>query len=154
MNKNIVYLDMLLLANLISLNHCLDKKYMNNRRFFPIKQFFQFNFVGILNAIVSYSVFIFSLNYFNYIISLLVSHLIGVANSYIWNKNWTFKENKSGANEFLKFNLVYVVVFVVNVVSLSFLVEALKFNPVMGQLIVLPIIAIISFIGHKHWSFN
>ena len=127
---------------------------MNRIKIFPIKQFFQFNFVGILNAIVSYSVFIFSLNYYNYLISLLISHLIGVAHSYIWNKYWTFKKTKSGTNEFLKFNLVYVVVFVVNVISLSFLVEILKFNPVIGQLIVLPIIAIISFIGHKYWSFN
>ena len=127
---------------------------MNRTKIFPIKQFFQFNFVGILNAIVSYSVFIFSLNYYNYLISLLISHLIGVAHSYIWNKYWTFKKTKSGTNEFLKFNLVYVVVFVVNVISLSFLVEILKFNPVIGQLIVLPIIAIISFIGHKYWSFN
>ena len=127
---------------------------MHNIRFFPIKQFFQFNFVGILNTVLSYCVFIFFLNYFNYVISLLISHLIGVAHSYIWNKYWTFKKANSGTNVFLKFNLVYVVVFVANVASLSFLVEILKFNPVIGQLMVLPVIAIISFIGHKYWSFN
>ena len=127
---------------------------MRNIRVFPIKQLLKFNFVGILNAIVSYCVFIFFLDYFNYIISLFISHLFGVTHSYIWNRHWTFKKTKSKVNEFLKFNSVYVIVFVVNAVSLIFLVDTLKLNPGIGQLMVLPVISIISFVGHKYWSFN
>lgn len=153
MNKNIVDSNILFLPKWPH-STCLDWRYMHDISFFSIKQFFKFNFVGILNAIVSYSIFIFCLDYFTYMISLFISHLIGVAHSYVWNRNWTFKKTKSKFNEFLRFNSVYVIVFIVNAISLTILVDALEFDPRIGQLIVLPIISVISFIGHKYWSFN
>ena len=56
-----------------------------------ISQFFKFSLVGILNAIVSYGTFLFLLNDLNYMISLIISHFVGVTNSYIWNKYWVQK---------------------------------------------------------------
>ena len=119
-----------------------------------IKQLSKFGFVGILNAIVSYSVFFILLVWFNYLVSLLIAHIVGVMNSYVWNKYWTFKTEKIQIKEFIKFNFVYVIVFVVNAIFLVFLVETLKFNPKIGQLLIIPITTIISFTGHKYWSFN
>jgi len=120
----------------------------------PIKQLSKFGFVGILNAIVSYSAFFIFLTWFNYMLSLIISHIIGVSHSYVWNKYWTFKSDGFQINEFIKFNSVYVIVFVVNAIALFFLVGTLKFNPRIAQLFVLPVITIISFTGHKYWSFR
>lgn len=124
------------------------------RKSLLIKQISKFSFVGILNTIVGYAAFLFFLSYANYIISLIISHLIGVMHSYVWNKYWTFKTNKIQMKEFMKFYSVYAIIFVVNAIILIFLVDILKFNPEIGQLIVLPIITIISFTGHKYWSFK
>lgn len=119
-----------------------------------IKQLSKFGFVGILNAIVSYSVFFILLTWINYMVSLLIAHIIGVINSYVWNKYWTFKTEKIQLKEFVKFNFVYVVVFVVNALFLVFLVETLEINPKIGQLLIIPITTMISFTGHKYWSFT
>ena len=119
-----------------------------------IRQFFKFSLVGILNAIVSYGTFLFLLNDLNYMISLIISHFVGVSNSYIWNKYWTFRTETNHIKEFLKFNSVYGIVLLVNAVSLFYLVNRLNFDPRIGQLILLPIVTIISFSGHKYWSFN
>ena len=120
----------------------------------PIIQLSKFSFVGVLNTIVGYGAFFILLTWYNYLLSLIISHIIGVTHSYVWNKYWTFKSDGIQINEFIKFNSVYVIVFVVNAITLIFLVDTLKFNPKIGQLFVLPIITIISFVGHKYWSFK
>jgi putative flippase GtrA len=119
-----------------------------------IKQLSKFGFVGILNTIVGYGAFFIFLTWFNYLVSLIISHIIGVTHSYVWNKYWTFKSDGTQIKEFVKFNSVYVIVFVVNAIFLIFLVDTLNFNPRIAQLFVLPIITIISFTGHKYWSFS
>ena len=120
----------------------------------PIIQLSKFSFVGILNTIVGYGAFFIFLTWFNYMVSLIIAHIIGVTHSYVWNKYWTFKSDGIQIKEFVKFNSVYVIVFVVNAIFLIFLVDTLNFNPKIGQLLVLPIITIISFTGHKYWSFS
>ena len=119
-----------------------------------IKQLFKFSFVGVLNTIVGYGAFWILLTWCNYMVSLVIAHIIGVTHSYIWNKYWTFKTKKIEIKEFVKFNSVYLIVFADNAIFLFFLVDTLKFNPRIGQLLALPLITIISFTGHKYWSFT
>jgi len=117
-------------------------------------QLSKFGTVGILNTLVGYGAFFILLNYTNYMISLVVSHIIGVSHSYIWNKYWIFESNKILLKEFLKFNMVYVAVFFANALVLIIFVNFLGLDPRIGQLIALPIVTMISFTGHKHWSFK
>jgi putative flippase GtrA len=117
-------------------------------------QLSKFGLVGVLNTLVGYGAFFILLNYTNYMISLVISHILGVTHSYIWNKYWIFKSNKISLNEFLKFNSVYVGVFVTNALVLVYFVNALNLDPRIGQLIALPIVTMISFAGHKYWSFR
>ncbi len=127
---------------------------LNEHNSFALKQFSKFSLIGILNTVVGYGSFIILLNFSNYILALIISHMIGVTHSYLWNKFWTFKSNKNPVNEFVKFNSIYLVVFVINAITLIFLVSGLNFDPRIGQLIALPIITLISFTGHKYWSFK
>ena len=121
-------------------------------------QLSKFGFVGMLNTIIGYGSFILLLNYTNYIIALVIAHLIGVTHSFIWNKYWIFKSKSTGitANlcEFAKFNSIYAGVFLTNAIVLIISVSILNMDPRISQLIALPIITIISFAGHKYWSFS
>jgi putative flippase GtrA len=56
--------------------------------------------------------------------------------------------------EFIKFNVVYIIVFLVNAASLFVCVDIINVNPVFAQLLLLPVITIISFSGQKLWTFN
>lgn len=114
----------------------------------------KFVLVGVLNTIVGYSAFYILSYFYYYLIALIVSHFIGVTHSYLWNKYWTFRTQKNQLAEFIRFNMVYLVVLIANILILGFLVDVLKFNPRIGQLIVLPITTMISYFGHKYWSFG
>jgi putative flippase GtrA len=98
----------------------------------------KFILVGLINTAVGYGAF-FILSYFlYYLVALVVSHFIGVINSYIWNKYWTFKMRRQSAKEFIKFNLVYLLVLLANIAVLYIMVNDLMINPRIGQIVVLP----------------
>lgn len=121
---------------------------------FILKQLAKFSLVGILNTIIGYGSFIIFLDYYNYMWALIISHIIGVTHSYLWNKFWTFKSDKNPKSEFLKFYSIYFIALIINALMLVLWVNILNFDPRMGQLIALPIITITCFTGHKYWSFN
>ena len=121
-------------------------------------QLSKFGFVGVLNTIIGYGSFILFLNYTNYMVALIISHLIGVTHSFIWNKYWIFKSSgvgiSAGIYEFAKFNSVYAGVFLTNAIILIISVNILNIDPRISLLIALPLITIISFMGQKYWSFG
>jgi putative flippase GtrA len=117
-------------------------------------QIIKFCGIGLLNAIVSYGAFFLLVNYLYYLFALLIAHIIGVINSFLWNKYWVFKTKKFNLWEFIKFNLIYAVVFIVNAVSLFVGVDIINMDPILAQLLLLPIITGVSFFGQKLWTFK
>lgn len=119
------------------------------------KQIYRFVAVGILNTIVGVGAYfiLLDLNIY-YLFSALISHIIGVTNSFIWNKKWTFKSKGNLRKESLKFTSVYGVTFVINLVLLVLFVEKFRFNPKIAGVFALGICALISYFGHKYWSFR
>ncbi len=53
-------------------------------------QIAKFCIVGILNTVVGYGAFFILVNYFYYLLALLIAHIIGVIHSFFWNKYWIF----------------------------------------------------------------
>lgn len=119
------------------------------------KQISRFIFVGILNTIVGYGAYFIFLHFnIYYVQALFIAYMIGIIHSYIWNKKWTFKSKENVKREILKFVLVYGITLLINLFLLAFFVEKLKFNPKIGQVFALGIVTMISFVGHKYWSFR
>lgn len=119
-----------------------------------IAQISRFTLVGILNTFIGFGTFIIFLGSFNYLYSLILSHIVGVANSYVWNKYWTFGSKRVYVDEFIKFYFIYFILLLFNAIGLVFLVQIIKLDPKISQLIILPIITLISFTSHRNWSFN
>ena len=119
-----------------------------------LKQIFKFCGVGVLNTIVGYCAFFLLVNYMNYLLALLIAHIIGVLHSFLWNKYWIFKSRRFRFLEFIKFNVIYAMVFIVNAIALFMCVEIIQVNPRLAQLLLLPVITLISFFGQKLWTFN
>lgn len=117
-------------------------------------QIIKFCLVGILNTIVGYGAFFILVNYLYYLLALLIAHIIGVIHSFLWNKFWIFKTKKFNLDEFIKFNVVYVIVFLANAVALYVCVDLISVDPKVAQLILLPLITAISFFGQKLWTFK
>jgi putative flippase GtrA len=117
-------------------------------------QVIRFCAVGVLNTIVGYGTFFILVNYLYYLVALLIAHIIGVIHSFLWNKFWIFRTKKVTLVEFIKFFVIYIIVFVVNAVALFVCVDVISVDPKLAQLILLPVITGISFFGQKLWTFK
>jgi putative flippase GtrA len=115
---------------------------------------FKFICVGLLNTVIGYGAFFILLSSLNYLVALVVAHFIGVTNSYLWNKYWTFQVKNFRPAELVKFNIVYLLALGANMLMLYIAVELLAIDPRLGQLIVLPLVTLLSYFGHKYWSFH
>lgn len=119
-------------------------------------QAIRFLIVGVLNTIFGYTIYFICLKFFhlNYIISLLFAHILGVIHSYYWNSKWIFKKGHYNYKNLLKFSGVYVVSFMINLLVLYIMVNYLKMSPLLSQVFALFLTTLISFFGHKFWSFS
>lgn len=119
-----------------------------------VKQLYRFLCVGVINTIIGYGTYFIALIYINYIVALLVSHVVGVLTSFAGNKLWTFDTNKNVIIEFAKFESTYLVSLSINMALLYIAVDIMRFDPRIVQLVLLPLITVLTFVGHKYWSFG
>ena len=103
-------------------------------RWFPVMiQFVKFGITGGLNALIYLGVLNLLISatgiaagiYYSVFVS--AAFIVSVMNSYVWNKYWVFKasESAAGGGEFVKFFLVNLVGFGINVGAASFVVNVL-----------------------------
>ena len=115
----------------------------------------RFLFVGGLNTIVGYGTYAI-LIYFNinFYIANAISTIIGVFHSYLWNRYFTFKSKDKALNEIIRFISVYIVSFLLSNIILYIFVSKFGINKYLGGLINLAITTLISWFGHKYFSFR
>lgn len=115
----------------------------------------KFIFVGGLNTAIGYGVFAGSvLLGVHYVASSVIGHIVGVTNSYFWNKYFTFRAPGKSFREVLRFIGVYTVHYAIGLTGLVLLVEILKLHPLVGQALVLIVTTLVSFFGHKYFTFG
>lgn len=115
----------------------------------------RFLIVGIMNTAVgygSYALFIFLHMPLN--LAYVLSTVIGVANSYILNKFFTFRSKKKSFWELVRFILVYTVSFFIGYIFLPFLVNDLHMNKYLAGICNIFVTTVISFFGHRFFSFR
>lgn len=121
-------------------------------------QFFKYGIVGLLNFILTISLFYYLLKviHLNYHISFTVIWIISILFTYIINFLWVFKpEDKiEFKKRFPKYFLVYFSSYLVNILLLNYLVSNLSFDPFYIQFFIIPIVMLINFLGFKYWSLN
>lgn len=131
------------------------KKINNLIKYYLEKRFIRFLLVGGINTIVGYGTFaIFIYFNYHYYFSYIMSYVIGIANSYIWNKLFTFKSKNKSYRELLRFISVYLISFVIGSIFLYTAVDMLKINEYVAGLINLIFVTLISWIGHNKFSFK
>lgn len=118
-------------------------------------QFFRFSVIGVMNTVVGYGAY-YLLLYLNvnYMLAAAISTVIGILNSFLWNKVWVFRATGSSLAEVIKFSAVYIGGLVINLLFLPVLVEGLHIDPRIAQLFFLLILPFLTFFGLKYWSFK
>ncbi|HEX3010207.1 MAG TPA: GtrA family protein [Bacteroidales bacterium] len=118
-------------------------------------QFIKFNAVGALNTGITYLVFsgVFFISG-SKLYGLIADYLVGIFFSFFANKHFTFRvDGKSLGNQLLRMIGSYVIVFAINFLLLSVLTSYLAVNTYIAQVVVLVVIAVLSFFVQRCFVF-
>ena len=120
-----------------------------------LRQFLKFVIVGIINTVIFYSIYYIMLQQgVSYVVALTVGTLVGIINSYILNKFFTFKSRKASASETVKFFVISCVQYLLNLLIIHVCVNFMGISPELAGLIAISISVFVSYFGHKFWSFR
>ena len=116
-------------------------------------QFVTYNLVGIVNTLLGFSI-IFSLMFsgLSATLSNFIGYAIGAVLSYYLNRKYTFKSTTNVKAEALKFFAVLFVAYILNFITLQWLLEFL--NPYFAQLISAVVYTLSSFLLAKFMVFK
>lgn len=116
--------------------------------------------VGGVNTVLGYVIyavlaqFVFDQVALGYLIALIVSYAISITLAFVLYRRFVFVVKGNVLVDFVRFVGVYAVSIGANAVALPLLVEFLGFHPLLAQAIVLVVTTLISFVGHKYFSFR
>jgi len=116
--------------------------------------------VGATNTFVGYVLFsaftlwVFHDVYLGYLLSLALSYIIGITLAFVLYRLFVFKVSGHVLRDFGRFVSVYLVAIAINAAALPLLVEAVRVPPLLAQLVILVATTLLSFFGHKKFSFR
>ena len=120
-----------------------------------VRQFIRFVLVGLLNTVIFYGIYVLLLQVgYSYAFSLLIGTIIGIVNSYVWNKFFTFRKKLKSIWETVKFFIVYGVQYLSNLLIIHTCVTVLGISAELAGLVAICFGVFISFFGHKYWTFR
>ena len=121
----------------------------------------RFLFVGGINTVVGYGLFValdLSVGHWlGYLGCLYLSYVLGVTSAFFLHRRITFRAQAAEGSQwlaFLRFSSVYVVTLVINTMGLPLLVELAHLSPIGAQAIMVVVATLISYVGHKYFSFR
>ncbi len=89
-----------------------------------------------------------------YMVSLVAAHLAAVLSAFILSRTLVFPVRGHVLRDLFRFWLVYLTGFAINLVLLPFAVEVLRLAPIPAQLAIVPVTAVISYVGQKYFAFR
>lgn len=119
-------------------------------------QLFKFLLVGILNTALQYVVFValYSGAGVNYLAASVAGYCVGMVNSYLLNRRWTFASaNTRVLGEAAKFLAVNAVALAANTAVLFLLVTMLGVRPQLAQLWAIAGSIAVNFCLNRYWTF-
>ncbi|CAN7188056.1 GtrA family protein [Rossellomorea sp. LjRoot5] len=120
-----------------------------------MKMFLKFGTVGFFNTLItlgSYTLFVYI--GINYLVANVLGYLLGVLNSYYWNKNWVFQDRTGKAGVFVKFFAVNLLTLGFNTLALFILVHQLGLHPVLANVFAVGCGLGLNYILNYKWTFN
>jgi putative flippase GtrA len=114
--------------------------------------------VGMVNTVVAYALFLAfeAMLGGRYLVSLLLAYLLATMLAFALHRRITFRVRARGGMvlDFVRFESVYVVMFVVNAAALALLVDVVEWPSWLAQAVTTVAITIMSYLSHKFFSFR
>jgi putative flippase GtrA len=126
---------------------------------------FKYGIVGILNTLLTaFSIWIMMLllgyskeeNVPAFVISIsnITGYVIGLINSFIWNRNWTFKSQAAWKKEFGKFILAFIICYIPQLLLVNVLNNYSDISAYFCQLTGIVFFTVTNFLCNKYYIFK
>jgi len=119
-------------------------------------QLAKFFTVGGSGYVVNLSIYTLALDLlgFDYYVAATVSFVVSAANNYLWNRAWTFRDQRGHFGyQGLRFFVVSTMAWAANIGFLSLLIT-FGLGEIVAQALAIVLVTPINFIGNKLWSFR
>ena len=120
-------------------------------------QLIRFLLVGVVNTAIQYVVFVvlYEVTGINYLLASIAGYCLGVLNSYLLNRRWTFASaNAQILPEAIRFTTVNLLALGANTGLLFVLVSTQGVRPRIAQLWAITASVGVNFILNKTWTFR
>lgn len=123
------------------------------------KSYWRFAIVGCSNTAVDFIVFTVLREFFqvNYLWCQVAGFILGIVNSFVLNKTWTFESQTSKLQtslQFSKFIGVNGISLVVSLLGLKLLSGLWQIDVYMAKVIVTGVAMTINYLGYRFWVFE
>ncbi|MCV7196617.1 GtrA family protein [Mycobacterium angelicum] len=121
--------------------------------------------VGVINTIVGFALFIACSVTVGHVVdhrfgkvagslvTLGIAHILAVLSAFVLHRRFVFHVRGHVLRDLMRFWSVYLTALAINAVLLPVLVE-LGMNRVVGQAIIVAATTLLSYFGHRHFSFR
>ena len=114
-----------------------------------VKQAIKYGIVGVSNTVITAVVIWIMMKLFG------CSDVAGVLNSFIWNKQWTFRSSAGWIGSAVRFGVVFGVCYLLQLGLLVYVLNSyLSIDPYYNQLIAMAFYTVINFIMNKFYTFK
>lgn len=112
--------------------------------------------VGVGNTLIDFLVFfILTSLHVQYLLAQGISYLAGMINSYIWNRNWTFKaKEKANIQEMLRFLAINLAAYVATLLFLYVFQQKFAWPLAVSKIAATLGGMAITFMGSRLWVFK
>lgn len=121
-----------------------------------ITQFIKFGVVGIFNTIITAIVIwlLLDIAHLNDFISNLSGYIVGLINSFIWNRCWTFASKSKIGYSAIKFLVSFLFCYVIQWGIVLLLTNISDINTYYCHLFGMVIYTIMNFLINKYYTFK
>ncbi|MDL2244001.1 GtrA family protein [Parabacteroides sp. OttesenSCG-928-J18] len=121
-----------------------------------IKQALKYGVVGVSNTLITAVVIWVMMKVFGIsdVVSNITGYVAGVLNSFILNKQWTFRSTQGWLVSAVRFGAVFGVCYLLQLGLLLYLNRTLTIDPYYNQLIAMVFYTVINFIMNKYITFK
>ena len=118
----------------------------------------RFMLAGAWNFLFGYSVFAGLYWFLNGLVYdwliITIASVLGITMSYITHKFFTFRSSGCWWHEYLRFNIVYGIQSLFNILLIWIFVTQMRLNAYIIQLMILTMFTLASYWAHKNFSFK
>lgn len=121
-----------------------------------IIQFIKFGIVGVSNTLLTAFTIWLLMKVFHYsdYLSNIIGYIIGLINSFIWNRKWTFGNSSDLKVTLLKFIATFVISYLFQLGNLYLLLHFSTIDSYICQLLSIVVYTCINFVLNKYYTFK